>query len=128
MYLYGIEMRYRTIEIGRNEGSNCTFMELKYEFSRSAIQKQNVLIVPLWNWNIDIVWSNDGTEGSNCTFMELKLVCNDIEWGKMYVLIVPLWNWNVFLRPLLCSLEVLIVPLWNWNNYLKPGARRLRLF
>ena len=30
-------------------GSNCTFMELKFSPSSSAIPSQIVLIVPLWN-------------------------------------------------------------------------------
>ena len=29
--------------------SNCTFMELKYEWNYKIMQEQNVLIVPLWN-------------------------------------------------------------------------------
>ena len=55
-------------------GSNCTFMELKFQFNNYCISILKVLIVPLWNWNV--VRSEGRTSlntRSNCTFMELKL-------------------------------------------------------
>ena len=60
------------------DGSNCTFMELKC--GRGRREKK-------------------GTRSSNCTFMELKYtntLKSCIESGL--VLIVPLWNWNVFVH------------------------------
>ena len=35
----------------RLEGSNRTFMELKYGFAAHPDKESAVLIVPLWNWN-----------------------------------------------------------------------------
>ena len=53
--------------------SNCTFMELKLVNHAPLVEKQSVLIVPLWNWNL--VCAQKGTQ-------------------TIVVLIVPLWNWN----------------------------------
>ena len=36
------------------EGSNCTFMELKLEKSWQGEDQEIVLIVPLWNWNYNM--------------------------------------------------------------------------
>ena len=114
-------------------------MELKPESLVDSMINQNVLIVPLWNWNFTTTSGNK---------------------KDLRVLIVPLWNWNIFvpvlpelfldsinctvvelkhckvanvmfnmqsinctvvelkLRLLYFRLEilfVLIVPLWNWN-------------
>ena len=53
MYLYGIEMEQSQDNSGKGaECSNCTFMELKFEWHGGKLR----------------------TESSNCTFMELKLL------------------------------------------------------
>ena len=52
---------------------NRTFMELKFLTSKGYAFSQDVLIVPLWNWNV---------------------FTTTICWTKKWVLIVPLWNWN----------------------------------
>ena len=56
------------------EGSNCTFMELKWQNVSKFASSSIVLIVPLWNWNW---WKKS-----------LVISCHP-------VLIVPLWNWNI---------------------------------
>ena len=53
--------------------SNRTFMELKLKSFQQRYLQPQVLIVPLWNWNMTMV--------------------HEIMHG-MKVLIVPLWNWN----------------------------------
>ena len=53
------------------EGSNCTFMELKFPLSNTS-------------------WSH--ATCSNCTFMELKYLMWQDSGSKIPVLIVPLWN------------------------------------
>ena len=97
-------------------GSNRTFMELKLSEWLQGCRGLPVLIVPLWNWNVNNIiqeldWRTvlivplwnwncrfDSQEetmlGSNRTFMELKWLNNVGRNGKVYVLIVPLWNWN----------------------------------
>ena len=106
--------------------SNRTFMELKLVPADTAVFLQQVLIVPLWNWN----------EGNSLGW-----------WSLRFVLIVPLWNWNV-IRPaikeitagsnrtfmelklryshvvVVAVLVVLIVPLWNWNGVECSGLSR----
>ena len=63
---------YRGWQVIRGvEGSNCTFMELKYRY-------------------YDLKRHPDSC--SNCTFMELKYVLVDVEKWRSGVLIVPLWN------------------------------------
>ena len=53
--------------------SNRTFMELKRLSEGQFGGRVVVLIVPLWNWNIDITKRQiTSTKGSNRTFMELK--------------------------------------------------------
>ena len=72
LYLYGIEIvpkdnggwlgKVQIVplwnwNIGNNRasnnslGSNCTFMELKYQTKENVTAKVKVQIVPLWNWN-----------------------------------------------------------------------------
>ena len=59
---------------GWKEGSNRTFMELKYVLRVSnRFLVYIVLIVPLWNWNLTRDHKPPAREGSNRTFMELKL-------------------------------------------------------
>ena len=53
-------------------GSNCTFMELKFDRRQRNERSHRVLIVPLWNWNIDNMYWVNSEQSSN--------------------LIVPLWN------------------------------------
>ena len=77
-----------------------------------------VLIVPLWNWNIVITLIPFLlTLSSNRTFMELKFIELLAAHTLLVVLIVPLWNWNPrpYISPLILQF-VLIVPLWNWNK------------
>ena len=48
-------------------------MELKYKTKRINKHFNNVLIVPLWNWNINFDFqSSSGASSFNRTFMELK--------------------------------------------------------
>ena len=47
-------------------------MELKYLRWFSKITQLYVLIVPLWNWNIEDVYPAFSSLSSNRTFMELK--------------------------------------------------------
>ena len=71
-------------------------MELKSDLQKSDTGEREVLIVPLWNWNSDIM---------------------QFPWDEGYVLIVPLWNWNFSKNDFAWeSVAVLIVPLWNWNR------------
>ena len=54
-----------------------------------------VLIEPLWNWNKKWWWKNRWWWKSlNRTFMELKLSRNTRWSDAAEVLIEPLWNWN----------------------------------
>ena len=98
--------------------SNRTFMKLKFSVCLLSSNILAVLIVPLWNWNVDLLrYGLDPTT----------------------VLIVPLWNWNfrsksdiererlrsnrtfmelksaILILKCITLLIVLIVPLWNWN-------------
>ena len=70
-----MELKYRSQQRRQQHrhGSNCTFMELKWVKAAKEQKAKEVLIVPLWNWNIH--WDN----------WTNKLII---------VLIVPLWNWN----------------------------------
>ena len=95
-------------------------MELKLVKALKGGFRGEVLIVPLWNWNLVTV------------IITVYLFC---------VLIVPLWNWNPVpcsSSPITCTslnrtfMElkpvsakflgtgalVLIVPLWNWNKHI----------
>ena len=48
-------------------------MELKLRCERYVGERNLVLIVPLWNWNVKSYVTNDSRlERSNRTFMELK--------------------------------------------------------
>ena len=51
---------------------NRTFMELKSRTSKTVWTIKLVLIVPLWNWNIDIDDVFSTSDSFNRTFMELK--------------------------------------------------------
>ena len=68
-----MELKFRRVRGGGwwLDGSNCTFMELKYKFPKSMRE-------PL--------------RRSNCTFMELKWEYAVIRAQQYLVLIVPLWN------------------------------------
>ena len=84
------------------------------------LQLRNVLIVPLWNWNIlpSMRWHDSGCY--NRTFMELKSGCLTGAAGSSFVLIAPLWNWNSKTEwEHFCGKSVLIAPLWNWNMKLR---------
>ena len=53
--------------------SNCTFMELKFRQQTQKCHESEVLIVPLWNWNMkELERKYIAYLSSNCTFMELK--------------------------------------------------------
>ena len=54
------------------DSSNRTFMELKSGTKRSKRIRSEVLIVPLWNWNLDATKVTSLLSCSNRTFMELK--------------------------------------------------------
>ena len=47
-------------------------MELKFNETLFMMTLSNVLIVPLWNWNIASSPFENSKVCSNCTFMELK--------------------------------------------------------
>ena len=99
-------------------------MELKYGLTLEGVVRNDVLIVPLWNWNRVVDHAETDVEfGSNRTFMELKLINMALKASKIQVLIVPLWNWNMSLiEEFSCKMKVLIVPLWNWNLYANSSA------
>ena len=54
---------------------NCTVVELKPNKIIELSDKNGVLIVPLWNWNVTLYYM-------------LHM--------RFFVLIVPLWNWNIY--------------------------------
>ena len=116
MYLYGIEIKNK---VNRNAFDLVLIVPLWNWNIEGALNSHRywVLIVPLWNWNKGNKDGYDkGYNGSNCTFMELKSL-NEYNFSLSdTVLIVPLWNWNDK-RPTSCHNpnKVLIVPLWNWN-------------
>ena len=58
--------------MGGVKGFNCTFMELKSPQNVCKGAENNVLIVPLWNWNDELDNSTAEAISFNCTFMELK--------------------------------------------------------
>ena len=60
----------------------------------SVCDLSEVLIVPLWNWNFIIHRNIHAFFGFNCTFMELKWRSSKRSYRCNTVLIVPLWNWN----------------------------------
>ena len=99
---------------------NRTFMELKSMDGCWLSDRADVLIVPLWNWNVPPKARNRACFwGFNRTFMELKLtdfsvnsyvfICfnrtfMELKWQNLLycfafpqVLIVPLWNWNLMI-------------------------------
>ena len=121
-------------------GFNCTIMELKFFLCCILFSVSCVLIVPLWNWNIDYAlleskdihvlivplwnWNYSITlfviykdYSFNCTIMELK-------WKERYRLCYQYSSFNCTIMELkfdclhiLNRLRfVLIVPLWNWNQ------------
>ena len=49
-------------------------MELKYVSGDKQVAKIDVLIVPLWNWNMAEQLQESFDDSFNRTFMELKLV------------------------------------------------------
>ena len=52
---------------------NRTFMELKFQARQFRMLQISVLIVPLWNWNINLLlWISQEGLSFNRTFMELK--------------------------------------------------------
>ena len=53
---------------------NRTFMELKSQTPNAPQMQSYVLIVPLWNWNIDMSATYGYAPRFNRTFMELKCV------------------------------------------------------
>ena len=52
-------------------------MELKYTNEEARKKEEEVLIVPLWNWNNDTTYQvQKRNAGFNRTFMELKYIIN----------------------------------------------------
>ena len=118
---------------------NCTVVELKHQADSTSINLNNVLIVPLWNWNyLFDIFSHDSSFSINCTVVELKLWklkrvnrmrarinCTVVElkrfrrhriprpWRCINCTVVELKRISFMLT--IFSLSVLIVPLWNWN-------------
>ena len=97
--------------------SNRTFMELKYVSVIPPTLNLTVLIVPLWNWNLQNRIINSTSICSNRTFMELKYTTSLCEAPSFE-------RSNRTFMELKCKiakarsygLSVLIVPLWNWNR------------
>ena len=79
---------------------NRTFMELKFIHVRIRSRVVSVLIVPLWNWNIQGTTGESPCDCFNRTFMELKCCIANSSTTDGTVLIVPLWNWNTLRDPL----------------------------
>ena len=67
-------------------GSNCTFMELKFQKMNEQTIEREVLIVPLWNWNkLGVTRCVPPIYSSNYTFMELKFVHDTLQSLKLGV-------------------------------------------
>ena len=126
-----------------DQGSNCTFMELKYvtpivfnsllmvlivplwnwnKYRHNlASSAESVLIVPLWNWNDIVEHMQVQQNCSNCTFMELKYEVASIKAAEdarsnCTFMELKLESWVITLESVR---QVLIVPLWNWNTKTK---------
>ena len=93
-------------------------MELKLGYTSSVMSNNNVLIVPLWNWNESTAREIELPNSFNRTFMELKYL------EKMLKELV-LRSFNRTFMELKYNItelisfrerKVLIVPLWNWNS------------
>ena len=69
-------------------------MELKQKKHRKKYPSMEVLIEPLWNWNVYAFRDVAAAEGINRTFMELKHHPWQLLRRCQRVLIEPLWNWN----------------------------------
>ena len=69
-------------------------MELKFVDLKPKWTPKPVLIVPLWNWNKQMITNNNDLKSFNRTFMELKSYYQAQMFKALAVLIVPLWNWN----------------------------------
>ena len=68
--------------------SNRTYMELKLGMQPHLFARLNVLIVPLWNWNIFTKNIDDYSIGSNRTFMELTVLAPSTAWVAAVALTV----------------------------------------
>ena len=75
-------------------GINRTFMELKLNGQDKGTRAHEVLIEPLWNWNVRAMLESVWIRCINRTFMELKHGVPVFKPGTQLVLIEPLWNWN----------------------------------
>ena len=66
-------MEEEMMQDGESASFNRTFMELKLGTTAPKPVNQDVLIVPLWNWNFPLHPAPDESYYcSNRTFMELK--------------------------------------------------------
>ena len=111
-------------------------------FGRLGMFKNNnnVLLVPLWNWNLSISWMNTLTcrcftrtfmelklpsyvdyscqQGSfTRTFMELKVIVRTVRFRTIltfysYLYGIETWDKDHVTES---GIPVLLVPLWNWN-------------
>ena len=136
MYRCGIETSLSGTKSVTLLSINCTVVELKHDLCFITLIINNVLIVPLWNWNSGSSAVADWEISINCTVVELKrhsgmipsfffvlvLIVPLWNWNCIYVCFisrsVSLWNWNTFeVKVLRFVYDVLIVPLWNWNDW-----------
>ena len=94
-YLYGIEIRWTEAKcLMALTRFNRTFMELKLRLLLPCGAVCLVSIVPLWNWNMDLL---------------VSLKCLILFQSYLYGIEI------MFLLKAFCSFCVSIVPLWNWN-------------
>ena len=104
-------------------------MELKCSINGSGRTTIVVLIVPLWNWNVDGSCGNKASFCFNRTFMELKYSSKKMAWSLqgsfnrtfMELKYVSAFGWS-------SQSSVLIVPLWNWNFHLASKNPALGCF
>ena len=114
LYLYGIEIWVVKSSKPLGHGSNCTFMELKWEIGKPETKDT---AFKLYLYGIEILVRNCNIRQlirfklylygiemssavkrlmmvvrSNCTFMELKFCLGSCNCKSTSVQIVPLWN------------------------------------
>ena len=108
-------MRWIVLVCNRLFGSNCTFMELKFEKNFVYGVDTLVQIVPLWNWNLSGVQHLPHSQPFKLYLYGIEISKRLKRWRYGEVQIVPLWNWNLDSAAYTRLREVQIVPLWNWN-------------
>ena len=104
-----------------------------------VIHVTTVSIVPLWNWNLNLVSVSSVIDESQSYLYGIEIDNEETISNGGYVSIVPLWNWNSNAAGSMTStkrlnrtfmelkfrrtdwgteeLPVSIVPLWNWNEW-----------